>query len=183
MQFSPNYLITMTAHIASGNGASGDHTKGAFETQNTCDAASMVGSHIGRTLQVKRSGYGSGSRWSSCSLWRSRAMAKNMEECLWQNDRTLNWWFHDHPWTKSLVGANSAATVLRTPMRNQLSRSFQSVIKMVTEDRDSSIRGKIRLTLYHHRQKRLPWGVHSCLVPSDSTMGIEWKWVQKGPSQ
>ena len=32
--------------------------------------------------QIKRSGYGSGSRWSSCSLWISRAIAKTMEERL-----------------------------------------------------------------------------------------------------
>ncbi len=140
-------------------------------------------------------------------MWISRAISKNVEERLRQNDRTLNWWFHNHPWTKSLVVTNSATTVLRAPMRHQLSRSSQSAIQMFTEDRGSSIREKIRLALYHHRQKRLPWGVHrgllkplvevvhvsaqtrqtgtsalSCLVPSDSTMGIEWKWVQKGPS-
>jgi len=98
------------------------------------------GAILDEICQVKRSGYDSGSRWSSCSLWISRAIAKTMEERLRQNDRTLNCWFHDHPWTKFLVGANSAATVLRAPMRHQLSRSFQSAIQMFTEDRGSSIR-------------------------------------------
>jgi hypothetical protein len=122
------------------------------------------GAILDEGCQVKRSGCDSGSRWSSCSSWMSRAIAKTMEERLRQNDRTLNWWFHDHPWTKSLVGANSAATVLRAPMRHQLSRSFQSAIQMFTEDRGSSIREKTRLALYHHRQKRLPWGVQRSLL-------------------
>jgi hypothetical protein len=45
--------ITTGVHGTSGIGAAGDYTKRAFETQNTCDAAPMAGSHIGRTLPGK----------------------------------------------------------------------------------------------------------------------------------
>jgi hypothetical protein len=40
-------------HGTSGNGAAGYYTKGAVETQNTCTAAPMAGSHIGRNLPGK----------------------------------------------------------------------------------------------------------------------------------
>ena len=54
--------------------------------------------------------------------------------------------------------------LLRVSVRQEKSRSFQGALQMFMEDRDSSTREKIRLTLYYHRQKRLPWGVQECLL-------------------
>ena len=91
-------------------------------------------------------------------------MAKTLEERYRQDNRMWNWWLHDQPWTKCLVVTTSTDTVLRASMRHQLSRAYQSALQMFMEDRGSSTREKIRLILYHHRQKRLPWGVQKCLL-------------------
>ncbi len=112
---------------------------------------------------------------------------------------------------KSLVGANSAATGLRAPMRHQLSRAFQSAIQMFTEDRGSSIREKNTTGPVSSSADETSMGgtemlaatpgrgsARECteaadglkrsssisyLVPSDSTVGMEWTLVQKGSSQ
>ena len=121
--------------------------------------------------QAKSSRHGDGSRWSSCSLWMGRAVSKTLEERFRQNDGMLEWWLQVHPWTKSLVDATPIAGAPRASKRHQLSRAFQSALQMFMEDRNSSIRERSRLSLYYHRQKRLPWGVQRPTVGGGYELG------------